>query len=93
MQTTVIQAPDDLVLEIDLCVQASPSDSAYRARIELSAIDMVVEVCDNDLGDAVLTAVRQCSERLRERGYAVTAANVLAALDVVEGSDIMWRSG
>ncbi|MGH7271018.1 MAG: hypothetical protein ACREJ3_11360, partial [Polyangiaceae bacterium] len=60
----------------------------YKVTIELFEIDLVVETIDFDLRGAVRAAADRCAEQLRERGYAVTSADVIGALDAaLDASD------
>jgi hypothetical protein len=75
-------------LQLCLRLAAAPGNGAYKVTIELFEIDLVVESVDLDLRGAVRSAADRCAEQLRERGYAVTSADVIGALeDALETSD------
>ena len=76
-------------LQLCLRLAAAPGNGAYKVTIELFEIDLVVESIDLDLRGAVKSAADRCAEQLRERGYAVTAADVIGALeDALECSQV-----
>jgi hypothetical protein len=68
-------------LQLCLRLAAAPGNGAYKVTIELFEIDLVVESIDLDLRGAVRSAADRCAAQLRERGYAVTAADVIGALE------------
>ena len=68
-------------LQLCLRLAAAPGNGAYKVTIELFEIDLVVESIDLDLHGAVRAAADRCAEQLRERGYVVTAADVIGALE------------
>lgn len=68
-------------LQLCLRLAAAPGNGAYKVTIELVEIDLVVESVDVDLHGAVRGAADRCAEQLRNRGYAVTAADVIGALE------------
>jgi hypothetical protein len=68
-------------LQLCLRLAAAPGNGAYKVTIELFEIDLVVESIDIDLRGAVRAAADRCAEQLRERGYAVTSADVIGALE------------
>jgi uncharacterized protein (UPF0147 family) len=77
-------------LQLCLRLAAAPGNGAYKVTIELFEINLVVESIDLDLRGAVRAAADRCAEQLRERGYAVTAADVIGALeDALECSQAM----
>jgi hypothetical protein len=77
-------------LQLCLRLAAAPGNGAYKVTIELFEIDLVVESIDLDLRGAVRSAADRCAEQLRERGYAVTAADVIGALeDALETSEVL----
>lgn len=77
-------------LQLCLRLAAAPGNGAYKVTIELFEIDLVVESIDLDLRGAVRGAADRCAEQLRERGYAVTSADVIDALEeALESSDII----
>jgi hypothetical protein len=77
-------------LQLCLRLAAAPGNGAYKVTIELFEIDLVVESIDLDLRGAVRNAADRCAEQLRERGYAVTSADVIGALeDALETSDAL----
>ena len=69
-------------LQLCLRLASAPGNGAYKVTIELFEIDLVVESIDLDLRGAVRAAADRCAEQLRERGYAVTAADVIGAREV-----------
>jgi uncharacterized membrane protein (DUF2068 family) len=76
-------------LQLCLKLAAAPGNGAYTVTIELFEIDLVVETVDLDLRGAVRAAADRCAEQLRERGYAVTSADVIGALEeALQASDI-----
>jgi hypothetical protein len=80
-------------LQLCLRLAAAPGNGAYKVTIELFEIDLVVESIDLDLRGAVRAAADRCAEQLRERGYAVTAADVIGALeDALECSQVMPKT-
>jgi hypothetical protein len=79
MSMPTISARDSLQLCLRLA--AAPGDGAYKVTIELSEIDLIVESIDLDLRGAVRGAATRCAEQLCERGYAVTSADVMTALE------------
>jgi hypothetical protein len=61
--------------------------------IELAEVAVTVEACDKDLRRAVRTAADACAERLREKGFSVSSAEVLSALDdALENSELVRES-
>ena len=77
-------------LQLCLRLAAAPGNGAYKVTIELFEIDLVVESIDLDLRGAVHGAADQCAEQLRDRGYAITAADVIGALeDALESSEML----
>src|SRR4051794_27224303 len=75
-------------LQLCLRLAAAPGNGAYKVTIELFEIDLVVESIDLDLKGAVRSAADRCAEQLRERGYAVTATDVIGALEeALEATD------
>jgi hypothetical protein len=77
-------------LQLCLRLAAAPGNGAYKVTIELFEIDLVVESIDLDLRGAVRGAADRCAEQLRERGYAVTTADVIGALEeALQASDAM----
>jgi hypothetical protein len=76
---TTINARESLQLCLRLA--AAPGNGAYKVTIELFEIDLVVESIDLDLRGAVRAAADRCAEQLRERGYSVTSADVIGALE------------
>ena len=79
LMTTTINARESLQLCLRLA--AAPGNGAYKVTIELFEIDLVVESIDLDLRGAVRAAADRCAEQLRERGYSVTSADVIGALE------------
>ena len=66
-------------LQLCLKLAAAPGNAAYKVTIELFEIDLVVESVDLHLRGAVRAAADRCAQRLRERGYEVTSADVKSA--------------
>jgi hypothetical protein len=80
-------------LQLCLRLAAAPGNGAYKVTIELFEIDLVVESVDLDLRGAVRGAADRCAEQLRERGYAVTSADVIGALEeALEGSEMLPKA-
>jgi hypothetical protein len=85
----------DTAQSLQLCLRlaAAPGNGAYKVTIELGEIDLVVEVVDLDLRGAIRAAADRCAEALRDRGYVVTAADVIGALEeALESSELVQRS-
>jgi hypothetical protein len=81
---------DAHVLQLKLRLASDPETGDYRVTIELSEVCVTVEVKDADLRRAASTAAEQCAERLRERGFTVTATEVLGALeDALDNSELV----
>jgi len=79
--------------ELKLRIAADPACGAYQVSIELADVNVVVEAIDVDLRRAVRTAADRCAEGLRELGYAVTPAEVIAALEeALENSELVQKS-
>jgi hypothetical protein len=76
-------------LQLCLKLAAAPGNGAYKVTIELFEIDLVVESIDLDLRGAVRAAADRCAEQLRARGYVVTAADVIGALE----DALEWSQG
>jgi len=90
LRMTTSNAPESLQLCLRLA--AAPGNGAYKVTIELFEIDLVVESIDLDLRGAVRAAADRCAEQLRERGYVVTAADVIGALEnALEWSQVASR--
>jgi hypothetical protein len=77
---SMTETAEHLDLQLDLRVDASPGSGVFKAIIELREIDLLVEATALDVSDAMRTAAERCADRLCELGYAVTPADVLAAL-------------
>jgi formyltetrahydrofolate synthetase len=81
------------VLQLKLRLAAEPELGGYHVTIELSEVEVTVDVADQDLRRAVRTAADKCAEALRDRGFNVTTAEVLAALeDALEHSELVRAS-
>jgi uncharacterized protein (UPF0147 family) len=79
--------------QLKLRLASDPATGAYEVSIELAEVDVQVEVADVDLRRAVRRAAEQCAHRLCEHGYAVTAADVMGALeDALEDSELARRT-
>jgi hypothetical protein len=77
-------------LQLCLRLAAAPGNGAYKVTIELFEIDLVVESIGLDLRGAVRGAADQCAEQLRDRGYAITSADVIGALEeALESSQVL----
>jgi hypothetical protein len=74
-------AHDHVDLQIGLQLDAAPDNSEFRVTIELGDVDIAVQVIEADLGDALRGAAERCADQLRERGYDISAAAVLGALE------------
>ena len=73
-----------------LRLAAEPETNSYRVTIELTAVNITVEVVDADLRRGVRTAAGRCAERLRERGFTVSTDEVLTALEeALENSEVV----
>ena len=72
---------DHVDLQIGLQLDAAPDSSEFRVTIELGELDLAVQVIEADLGDALRGAAERCASRLRERGYDISPAMVLGALE------------
>jgi hypothetical protein len=85
----VREASEAQSLQLKLRLAADPDTGAYEVTIEFCDIDLVIQVFDVDLRRAMRTAAGRCADRLGERGYAVTPADVIAALvDALESSEL-----
>jgi hypothetical protein len=86
------RATDLESLQLCLRLAAAPDHGAYKVTLELSEIELVVEAIDLDLRGAIHRAARQCASRLRQRGYAVTAVDIVRALEeAIAHSDLALR--
>lgn len=80
-------------LQLKLRLAAEPESGAYEVSIELSEVDVLVEVLDVDLRRAIRTAADRCAEQLRARGYSVTAGEVIGALEeALENSELVHKA-
>lgn len=80
-------------LQLKLRLAADPATSAYQVSIELSEVDVVVEVLDVDLRRAIRSAAEQCAAQLRDHGYAVTIGEVIGALEeALENCELVQRA-
>ncbi len=87
--------PDDDAqsFHLKLRLASDPITGGYQVSIELTEVDVSVEVVDFDLRRAVKMAADQCAERLRDHGYAVTASDVIGALEeALEDSEMVKRT-
>jgi len=85
-------AAESQSLQLCLRLAAAPGNGAYKVTIELCEIDLVVEAIDLDLRGALRAAADRCAEQLRDRGYAVTVADVIGALeDALEASELVHK--
>ncbi len=88
-----IDVSDAQSLQLKLRLAAEPESGVYEVSIELSEIDVVVEVLDVDLRRAIRTAADRCAEKLRDKGYSVTAGEVIGALeDALENSELVHKA-
>jgi hypothetical protein len=79
-------------LQLKLRLATDPATSAYEVTIELSEVDVIVEVLDVDLRRAIRTAAERCAVQLREHGYAVTIGEVVGALqEALENCELVQR--
>jgi hypothetical protein len=86
---SVGEASDAQSLQLKLRLAADPLTSAYEVTVAFCEIDLVVEVFDLDLRRAMRTAAQRCADRLCDRGYVVTTADVVNALvDALEASEL-----
>jgi hypothetical protein len=80
-------------LQLKLRLAGDPATGAYQVSIELSEVDVVVDVLDVDLRRAIRTAADRCAVQLRERGYSVTTGEVISALEeALENSELVQRA-
>jgi hypothetical protein len=86
---TAPDVSDGQSLQLKLRLAVDPETGGYVVTIEFSEIDVLVEVLDVDLRRAIRTAADRCAERLRDKSYTVTPADVIRALeDALESSDV-----
>jgi uncharacterized protein (UPF0147 family) len=86
-------ANDARSLQLTLRLAAEPESGAYEVSIELSEIDVLVEVLDIDLRRAIRTAAARCADQLHARGYSITAAEVIGALEeALESSELVHQA-
>jgi hypothetical protein len=79
-------------LQLCLRLAAAPNHEAYKVTLELGEIDLVVEAIDRDLRGAIHGAAHRCASRLRQRGYVVTSAEIVRALEeAIAQSDLGLR--
>lgn len=80
-------------LQLKLRLAADPATSAYQVSIELSEVEVMVEVLDVDLRRAIRSAAEQCAAQLRDHGYAVTIGEVITALEeALENCELVQRA-
>jgi hypothetical protein len=80
-------------LQLKLRLAGDPATGAYQVSIELTEVDVVVEVLDVDLRRAIRTAAERCAAQLRDQGYAVTTGEVIQALEeALENSELVQRA-
>jgi hypothetical protein len=80
-------------LQLKLRLATDPTTSAYEVTIELSEVDVTVEVLDVDLRRAIRTAAERCAAQLRDHGYAVTIGEVVGALEeALENCELVQRA-
>ena len=83
---------DSQALQLKLRLASDPTTGAYEVSIELTEVDVSVEVLDIDLRRAIRTAAERCADRLRDKGYAVTPTEVIGALeDALDHSELIQR--
>jgi hypothetical protein len=81
-------------LQLKLRLAGDPTTGAYQVSIELTEVDVVVEVLDVDLRRAIRTAAERCAAQLRDQGYSVTTGEVIHALEeALESSELVQRAG
>jgi hypothetical protein len=86
-------ASDTQSFHLKLRLASDAASGGYQVSIELSEVDVLVEVLDMDLRRAVRLAAERCAARLREHGFAVTTGEVIGALeDAIESSEIVKRA-
>ncbi len=84
---------DAQALQLKLRLAGDPATGAYHVSIELSEVDVVVEVLDVDLRRAIRKAADRCAEELRDKGYTVTSGEVIHALeDALENFELVQRA-
>jgi len=76
-----------VALSIRLRVDAAPSRNAFKATIDVAPLDLAVRVVREDVRDAIHAAAEACAHSLCDRGYPVTAAEVLDSLDPLDAMD------
>jgi hypothetical protein len=86
-------ASDTQSLQLKLRLAADPATGAYQVSIELSEVNVLVEVLDVDLRRAIRSAAEQCAGHLREQGFAVSTVEVIGALEeALENSELVHRA-
>jgi hypothetical protein len=91
--TDSVEPADAQTLKLKLRLAAEPERQGYSVTIELVEVAVTVETRDKDLRRAVRAAADSCAERLREKGFTVTAAEVLTAIDdALENSELVRES-
>jgi hypothetical protein len=86
-------ACDAQSLQLKLRLAADPATGAYQVSIELSEVNVVVDVLDVDLRRAIRSAAEQCARRLRDQGFAVSTVEVIGALEeALENSELVQRA-
>lgn len=75
---------DHLAIPIYVRVDAAPDDSTFRVTIQVPQVELVVEAIEHDVADAIHAAASLCAGELHERGYSVTPAEILAALESID---------
>jgi hypothetical protein len=76
---------DHVSIRTYLRIDAAAGDDAYRVTIQVSDLGIVVEAVDRQVGAAIQTAAQRCAEELGDRGYLVTAGEVLDSLETLDG--------
>jgi hypothetical protein len=91
--TGSVEPGDAQTLKLKLRLAAEPETKGYSVTIELVEVAVTVEAHDHDLRRAVRTAADSCAERLRAKGFTVTSAEVLTAIDeALENSELVRES-
>jgi uncharacterized protein (UPF0147 family) len=86
-------ASDAQSLQLKLRLAAEPASGAYEVSIELSEVDVLVQVLDVDLRRAIRRAADECADQLRDRGYSVTPGEVIGALEeALENSELVQKA-
>jgi hypothetical protein len=78
---------DHVAVRTYLRIDAAPNDDAFKVTIHVSELELVVEAIERDVGAAIHSAADKCAMRLREKGFPVTAGEVLDSLETIDCAD------